>query len=172
MEDLVSMKRELKIMHACELGAVGVYRGHKCVARYVFRQALVDLDKMRSHEINHVLVFRQLLNSQRENPCSLYQLFFLGGLIYGVAVGLLGLRAIGESTRTIEAIVVHELDCSLDQLSEYKEISEVIQKVRIDELSHQNSGTYLVGDGYLLSGIVSTVATKSAYLAKYFASVL
>ena len=49
-------------MHACELGAVGVYRGHKCVARYVFRQALPEIDDMRSHEINHVDIFRQLLD--------------------------------------------------------------------------------------------------------------
>jgi demethoxyubiquinone hydroxylase (CLK1/Coq7/Cat5 family) len=39
--------KELKIMHACELGAVGVYRGHKCVARHVFRQAAEELDHMK-----------------------------------------------------------------------------------------------------------------------------
>ena len=56
----MSIEKELRIMHACELGAVGVYRGHKCVARYFFRANLSYLDNMRFHEKDHASIFRDL----------------------------------------------------------------------------------------------------------------
>jgi ubiquinone biosynthesis monooxygenase Coq7 len=165
-------EKELKVMHACELGAVGVYRGHKCVARYVFRQALAELDKMRSHEKNHVGIFRNLLDDRKLKPCVAYPLFFWGGLFYGVFVGLLGLRAIGESTKTVESIVVKELGDSLVELAHDKEIVRVIQEVKIDEMNHQSVGAEYSGESSRFLGFVSRIAKNGAYTAKYFASIL
>jgi len=39
----MNIEKELRIMHAYELGAVGVYRGHKCVARYFFAPVFLNL---------------------------------------------------------------------------------------------------------------------------------
>jgi len=159
-------------MHACELGAVGVYRGHKCVARYVFRQAIPELDDMRSHELNHVDIFRRLLAERNGQPCFAYRGFFWGGLIYGVAIGLLGLKAIGESTRTIESIVVRELDIAMVALEHEDAIVRVLQQVKTDELEHQSAGDDLAGNAYKLSGFVAKIATTGAYSAKYLSSLL
>ena len=159
-------------MHACELGAVGVYRGHKCVARYVFRRAIPDLDDMRSHELDHVDIFRRLLDDRASKPCFGYRGFFWGGLIYGVAIGLLGLRAIGESTRTIESIVIVELDIAMQTLAYDETIVEVLQGVKQDEMEHQTAGDDLAGKQYWLSGFVAAIATAGAYSAKYLSSKL
>lgn len=159
-------------MHACELGAVGVYRGHRCVARYIFRQALYELDEMRSHEQNHVEIFRGLLDDRKASPCFAYKIFFFGGLFYGVIVGLLGLRAIGESTKVVESIVIHELNVAAKKLSHDECLVEVIQKIRIDEVSHQKTGVQLLGHSYSLSRIVTKLATVSAYTAKNLAYLL
>lgn len=35
------INHELKVMHACELAAEGVYRGHKCVARCFFLELIL-----------------------------------------------------------------------------------------------------------------------------------
>ena len=60
----MNIEKELRIMHACEMGAVGVYRGHKCVARYFFRKNLADLDNMRFHEKDHAAIFSSLLKER------------------------------------------------------------------------------------------------------------
>ena len=71
----MSIEKELRIMHACELGAVGVYRGHKCVARYFFRTNLAELDNMRFHEKDHAEIFSSLL--KKEMPaCALLTSYF------------------------------------------------------------------------------------------------
>jgi ubiquinone biosynthesis monooxygenase Coq7 len=57
----MSIEKELRVMHACELGAVGVYRGHKCVSRYFFRANLSDLDSMQFHEKDHASIFKNFL---------------------------------------------------------------------------------------------------------------
>jgi len=172
MDESQLISKEIKIMHACELGAVGVYRGHKCVARYVFRQAIPELDDMRSHEVNHVRIFRQLLDDRKSRPCFAYQVFFWGGLFYGVLIGLLGLKAIGQSTNTIESIVIKELDTALETLSFDESIVDVIQQVKIDEMSHQSTGSEIAGERFMLSGLVVKLATAGAYTAKNLASVL
>ena len=172
MADQKTIIRELRIMHACELGAVGVYRGHKCVARYVFRRAIKELDVMRSHERNHVNIFLQLLKDRKARPCIGYNAFFWGGLLYGVLVGLFGLRAIGESTKTIESIVLKELDDTLLTLSNDDVIANVIREVKSDELNHQNAGIGFVGESYALSKAISKIAKSGAYTAKYAASIL
>ncbi|MCD8523859.1 MAG: demethoxyubiquinone hydroxylase family protein [Saccharospirillaceae bacterium] len=168
----MSIEKELRIMHACEMGAVGVYRGHKCVARYFFRKNLAELDNMRFHEKDHAAIFSSLLKERNARLCLGHQLFFLGGLIYGVAVGFLGLRAIGTSTYTIERIVDEEFDIALPKFYREKTISDKIRAVQLEEKEHRDSGLELAGEQYFLSGFVETIAKTGAYTAKFLASSL
>lgn len=168
----MSIDKELRIMHACELGAVGVYRGHKCVARYFFRANLSDLDNMRFHEKDHVSIFRGLLKERNARFCFAYQLFFIGGLFYGVTVGLLGIRAIGASTYTIEEIVNKEFELALLKLENDRAICTKIRAIQLEEQQHRDSGKELSGSHYALFGVVKRIAKAGAYTAKYFASSL
>jgi ubiquinone biosynthesis monooxygenase Coq7 len=168
----VSIEKELRIMHACELGAVGVYRGHKCAARYFFRATISDIDDMRSHEKNHASIFSNLLKERNGRLCFGHQLFFVGGLFYGVIVGLLGLKAIGTSTYTIEGIVNDEFDLALEKVKSDSTICNEIRAIQVEEQEHRDSGKELAGGNYLLSGVVTRIAKSGAYTAKHLASLL
>lgn len=168
----MSIEKELRIMHACELGAVGVYRGHKCAARYFFRATLSDLDDMRSHEKNHASIFRSLLKERNGRLCFGHQLFFVGGLFYGVLVGLLGLKAIGTSTYTIEGIVNDEFDLALEKVKSDSTICSEIRAIQVEEQEHRDSGKELAGEKYFLSGVVTRIAKLGAYTAKHIAAFL
>jgi len=100
------------------------------------------------------------------------QLFFWGGLFYGVFIGIFGLKSIGISTSSIESIVVHELDLVLDKLDDKSPLYGVIQQVKLEELEHKDSGKNLAGKNFWLSSFVSKFSRFSAYSAKTLASVL
>lgn len=168
----MNINNELKIMHACELGAVGVYRGHKCVARYFFRTNLAELDSMRFHERSHAEIFANELANRGARTCYLNKLFFWGGLFYGVFIGLLGLKSIGISTSTIETIVVHELNEVLEGIDSTSELYSTIKNVQLEEMAHKDSGKELAGEGFWLTSFVSNVARVGAYTAKNLASIL
>lgn len=163
---------ELKIMHACELGATGVYRGHKCVARYFFRTNLDELDSMRFHEKSHAEIFKRELQIRNARTCYASQIFFWGGLFYGVFIGLFGLKSIGTSTSTIESIVVYELDQVLNSLDPSASLYAVIDGVKLEELEHKDSGLNLVKGSFFLEGFISTIARLGAYSAKHIADLL
>jgi ubiquinone biosynthesis monooxygenase Coq7 len=164
--------KELRLMHACERGAVGVYRGHKCVARYFFRSNLNQIDSMRDHESDHATIFENLLVNRNGRLCYGHQLFFWGGLFYGVLVGFIGLRAIGISTYTIENIVDHEFDIALEKLKGDSELYNQIKIVQLEEREHRKTGEELAGSRLMLAGFIQRLAKAGAYTAKYMASIL
>lgn len=168
----MKINNELKIMHACELGAVGVYRGHKCVARYFFRTNLAELEHMRFHEKSHAEIFQRELTNRGARTCRMSQIFFWGDLFYGVFVGIFGLKSIGISTNTIESIVVHELDKVLKLLDKNSELYGTIKKVQLEELEHKDAGKHLSEETFWLTNIISRLARYGAYTAKNLASVL
>lgn len=168
----MNLNKELRVMHACELGATGVYRGHQCAARYFHRHSLAELGQMKTHEKEHASIFRELLKSRESRLCLGYPLFFWGGLIYGVVIGLLGLKAIGTSTYTIETIVDKEFDIALAKLNSYPSICKTIRQVQLEERQHREAGSAMATHNNLLSKLVEKIAQLSAYTAKGMASIL
>ncbi len=169
---MTKINNELKIMHACELGAVGVYRGHKCVAKYFFRANLAELDGMRFHEKSHSEIFKNELKHRNGRVCRMSQIFFWGGLFYGAFIGMFGLKSIGVSTSTIESIVVHELNEVLKTLDSESQLYLTIKQVQLEELEHKESGKSLSGEDYLFEKFIARFAKLGAYTAKNLASVL
>lgn len=96
----------------------------------------------------------------------------MGGLFYGVFIGLFGLKSIGTSTNTIESIVVYELYGVLQHLDKGTCLYKVIKKVQLEELEHKDSGRNLAGDNFTLARLVSKCAKLGAYSAKRLASIL
>lgn len=166
----MSIEKELRIMHACERGAVGVYRGHKCAARYFFRSTIPALEEMRFHEKDHAQIFKDLLKSRNARLCYGHPLFFFGGLVYGVFIGLFGRRAIGVSTQTIENIVNTEFNIALEKFKTEVQIYNQILAIQQEELHHQSTGERLAGNSYFLSRTISKVAMAGAFTAKFLAS--
>lgn len=168
----MNLDKELRIMHACEVGATGVYRGHKCIARYFFSSSIPDLDKMRFHEKDHTSIFMKLLIDRNARACIAYKLFFFAGLIYGVLVGLLGIKAIGASTSAIEEIVNIEIEIALEKFKSEPHTCELLRAIQLEEKQHQDSGEKLVGCSYALYKPVQSIAKAGAYTAKNLASLL
>lgn len=168
----MSLDKELRVMHACEVGATGVYRGHKCIARYFYRSSIADLDNMRLHEKDHSSIFMGLLAHRKIRPCFAYKLFFLGGVVYGALVGLLGIKAIGASTSAIEGVVNIEIEAALEKFKDEPRICELLRAIQLEERQHQESGENLAGIDYVLHRPIQRIARVGAYAAKKIALLL
>lgn len=169
---MADLAKELRVMHACEIGAVGVYRGHRCIARYFFRTRLEDIDSMRYHEREHSEVFSKLLSERNFRQCHFSFLWFWGGLLYGVLIGVFGLKAIGKSTVTIENIVDHEFDNTLDAIKEWPELCAIIRTIQFEERDHKAKGEGFSGGDVFEKSVIKSLAKAGAYTAKYLAEVL
>ncbi|MDP3847171.1 MAG: demethoxyubiquinone hydroxylase family protein [Pseudomonas sp.] len=169
---MIDLAKELRVMHACEKGAIGVYRGHKCVARYFFRAKLEELDCMRFHEREHSEIFARLLREYGFRQCYLAFLWIYGGLFYGVFVGAFGLKAIGRSTATIEDIVDREFDNSLKQIQQWPAVCDIVRAIQIEEREHKASGELFAGDTIEAKSIIVNIARAGAYAAKHLAETL
>ncbi len=164
--------QELRVMHACENGAIGVYRGHKCVARYFYRKQIEKLDEMRLHEKGHANIFQGLLKEYGSRKCYLSSLWFFGGLLYGVAIGAFGIKAIGISTLTIEKIVDSEIEVSINNLKEYPNVCKILRNVQIEEREHAACGEVFSNCAGIERSKIATVARLGAYAAKNMAILL
>ena len=49
------IETQLRIIHACEKGATGVYYGHRIIAKLFFRDMITTLDEMHRHETERTL---------------------------------------------------------------------------------------------------------------------
>lgn len=103
------IETQLRIIHACEKGATGVYYGHRIIAKLFFRDMITTLDEMHRHETEHFYLFGNFL-AQYKNSVALPSLLWcVGGILYGLLIGLFGRNAIWVSTASIENIVNKEL---------------------------------------------------------------
>jgi demethoxyubiquinone hydroxylase (CLK1/Coq7/Cat5 family) len=57
-------RRHLRVMHACEKGATGVYWGHRAVARVCFPDLVPELSVMHGHEVEHFAAFGRLMRAR------------------------------------------------------------------------------------------------------------
>jgi demethoxyubiquinone hydroxylase (CLK1/Coq7/Cat5 family) len=53
--------RQLRVIHACEKGATGVYWGHRLVASLLNRDVVPVLTQMHAHEMEHFALFGDIL---------------------------------------------------------------------------------------------------------------
>lgn len=164
-----NVNQHLRIMHACEKGATGVYYGHRLVAALFYRDLITALTDMHTHEMEHYNIFSALMKSRGAKGVFLPVAWCGGGIIYGVFTALLGRNAIWKSTATIEAIVEKELIEAADSLkNDYFEIYTAIHKILIDEIQHKEAGEAYNGQGRF-DYAVSQTATYVAVLAKKLA---
>ncbi|WP_016954573.1 demethoxyubiquinone hydroxylase family protein [Catenovulum agarivorans] len=131
--------KQLKIMHACEKGATGVYYGHRLVAKLLYQDIIPELDEMHRHEVEHYKIFGQYI-AQRKFSSVLFPTLWCGtGILYGLVVGILGRNAIRVSTSTIESIVDKEMTLSIQTLMPIRpELANEVSKILEDEREHQS----------------------------------
>lgn len=162
--------RHLRIMHACEKGATGVYWGHRLVASMFFRDIVPQLVEMHGHEVEHFAVFGRLMRARAVRPVVGPFLWCAGGIAYGVLTALGGRRAIWRSTAVIEGIVERELIEAVHFFKERdSEVYRAIVTILEEEIAHKNQGEANSPGEQSLDKIVTPLAKAGALASKGFA---
>lgn len=172
-EDRRIADRHLRVMHACEKGATGVYWGHRMVASMFFRGIVPQLSEMHAHEMEHFAIFGNLMKSRGVRPVLAPVLWCAGGIVYGVATAMAGKRAIWKSTAVIETIVEREM---LEAAAFFKthdpEIHAAIHRILVEELQHKQAGELQSQGVGALDAVVSSAAQAGATASKKLAEKL
>lgn len=105
--------RILKVNHAGEHGAIGIYSGQILMARLTAPRMLAELREFRSHERRHRAIFGAELVRRGRRRCRSYWLCGVGGFVLGVITGLLGSDAIAATTTAVESVVLQHLEHQL-----------------------------------------------------------
>lgn len=163
-------RRHLRVMHACEKGATGVYWGHRAVARVFYRDMLAQLDEMHGHEMAHYAMFGQLMRARGVRTVIAPVFWCAGGIVYGVLTALGGRRAVWRSTAVIEAIVERELQDAAQFFEQRDaEIHSAIVKIVAEEVAHKAAGEANSPGSAPVDGLVEPAARAGALASKALA---
>ncbi|MCX4029717.1 demethoxyubiquinone hydroxylase family protein [Endozoicomonas sp. SM1973] len=159
--------KQLKIMHACEKGATGVYYGHRLVAWVFYRDIIPDLNEMHRHEVEHFHIFGDYISKRKSSSVFLPTLWCGAGIVYGIFIGLLGKNAIWVSTSTIESIVDEEMTEAIEILSEVSpELAVEVSRIQQEEREHQSLAARNATHDTAVARAVSRVSYFCSYAAK------
>lgn len=142
--------RIIKVNHAGEHGAIGIYTGQIFIARLTAPKMVGELADFRSHERRHRAIFAAELARRGRARCRSYWLCGAGGFVLGAATGLFGRSAIAATTVAVESVVLRHLDHQLDLLRDrdphaVSAISSIVaeeQHHHDHSLSHVQVGTF------------------------------
>lgn len=142
--------RIIKVNHAGEHGAIGIYSGQILMARLTARHMIGELAEFRSHEQRHRAIFGGELHRRGQPRCRSYWLCGIGGFVLGAITGLLGANAIAATTVAVESVVLRHLDHQLATLSgkdpaAVHAISSIVAEERQhhdNSASHVRAGTF------------------------------
>jgi ubiquinone biosynthesis monooxygenase Coq7 len=163
-------RQHLRVMHACEKGATGVYWGHRAVASIFYRSLIPQLTQMHAHEVEHFALFGALMKRRGIRGVFAPVLWCAGGIIYGIATGIGGPRAVWKSTAVIESIVEKELlEAAQFFQSRDPETYALIQLILEEETEHKRLGEAQAPGQKQLDGLVSSAAHAGATASKKLA---
>lgn len=142
--------RILKVNHAGEHGAIGIYSGQILMARLTAPKMLAQLREFRSHERRHRAIFGAELERRGRRRCRSYWLCGIGGFFLGATTGLLGSSAIAATTTAVESVVLRHLKQQLVLLqgrdtAAVVAISSIVteeQQHHDQSLGHVQAGTF------------------------------
>jgi len=157
----------MRVNHAGEVAAQGLYQGHATVAR----DANIEKQMQRAadEEFDHLAWCEQRLAELDANPSRLSPVWYAGAFVIGAASGILGDRwSLGFIAETEKQVCAH-LDSHLDQLPDDDAKSRtIVTKMRDEEEEHGenaiNAGAVeLPGPVKRLMQLTAKVMTRTAY---------
>jgi ubiquinone biosynthesis monooxygenase Coq7 len=157
----------MRVNHAGEVAAQGLYQGHAAVARNA------DLEQQMQHaadeEFDHLTWCEQRLAELNASPSRLSPVWYAGAFVIGAASGVLGDRwSLGFIAETEKQVCTH-LDSHLERLPDEDAKSRaIIKKMRDEEEEHGetaiNAGAAeLPGPVQRLMQLTAKVMTRTAY---------
>lgn len=125
----------MRVNHAGEIAAQGLYHGQALVARDPGTRAM--LEQAAREETDHLAWCEQRLAELHERPSRLDPLWYAGSFAIGALAGLAGDRAslgfVAETERQVE----RHLDGHLAQIPEADARSRaILEQMRADEIAH------------------------------------
>jgi ubiquinone biosynthesis monooxygenase Coq7 len=125
----------MRVNHAGEVAAQGLYHGQALVARDPAVRAL--LEKAAAEETDHLAWCETRLRELHERPSLLHPFWYAGSFAIGVAAGLasdpVSLGFVAETERQVE----RHLDSHLEQLpAEDLRSRAILDQMRADERAH------------------------------------
>jgi 3-demethoxyubiquinol 3-hydroxylase len=132
-------ERIIKVNHAGENGAVGIYSGQIFMACVTARHMLSQLAEFRAEEQKHRSIFQAELQRRGRPRCRSYWLCGIGGYLLGLITGLLGGSAIAATTVAVESVVLKHLQHQLITLGDRDpEATAAISAIISEERQHHD----------------------------------
>lgn len=159
--------RLMRVNHAGEIAAQGLYHGHALMAKD--ENIKQNFNHSAEEEEAHLSWCEKRLDELQDRPSVFTPVWYLGSYAMGAAVGVLGDKwSLGFVSETEKQVVKH-LDKHLSRLPEDDIKSrEVLLKMREEEAMHdknaQAAGAYeLPQPAKTLMNAVSKIMTKTSY---------
>ena len=159
--------RLMRINHAGEVAAQGLYEGQSLTAR--LPEVRDKMERAAMEENDHLAWCENRLNELGSHKSLLNPLWYGGSLAIGALAGLAGDKwSLGFVTETENQVVRH-LDSHLKQLSEKDNKSRaILEQMKEDEGHHATAalhagGTELPKPIKQLMGLTSRIMTRTAY---------
>ncbi len=157
----------MRVNHAGEVAAQGLYQGHASVARDAATEQ--QMQRAAEEEFDHLAWCEQRLAELDAEPSRLSPLWYAGAFAIGAASGVLGDRwSLGFIAETERQVCTH-LDNHLDRLPDHDRKSRaIVQKMRDEEQEH-GENAIAAGAAQLpdpvqrLMQLTAKVMTKTAY---------
>ena len=157
----------MRVNHAGEVAAQGLYQGHATVARDPKIEQ--QMQRAADEEFDHLAWCEQRLAELNASPSLLSPLWYSGAFAIGAASGVLGDRwSLGFIAETEKQVCAH-LDSHLEQLPDNDAKSRAIVKKMRDEEEEHGENAIEAGAAELpdplqrLMQITAKVMTKTAY---------
>lgn len=159
--------RLMRVNHAGEIAAQGLYNGHSLMAKD--EKIKQNFNQSAQEEEAHLSWCEQRLDELQDRPSIFTPVWYLGSYAMGAAVGVFGDKwSLGFVSETEKQVVKH-LDKHLSRLPKDDIKSrEILLKMREDEAMHdknaQAAGAYeLPQPAKTLMNAVSKIMTKTSY---------
>jgi ubiquinone biosynthesis monooxygenase Coq7 len=157
----------MRVNHAGEIAAQGLYQGQAATARLDSVRAAMDT--AAEEENDHLAWCEQRLAELGSRPSILNPLWYAGSFVIGATAGVIGDKwSLGFVAET-ERQVVRHLESHLDRLpSDDGRSRAIVEQMKVDEEQHGSTaeeagGARLPAPVRSLMTVVSRVMTRGAY---------
>ena len=157
----------MRVNHAGEIAAQGLYQGHAAVARDP--EIAVQMNKAADEELDHLGWCEERLGELGSGPSNLRPVWYAGAWMLGAASGVLGDKwSLGFIAETERQVAEH-LSGHLDRLPENDAKSRAIVKQMRDEEEQHGANAKEAGAAELpgpvrrLMRLTAKVMTSTAY---------
>ena len=154
--------RIIKVNHAGEHGAIGIYTGQILMARITAPKMVTELREFRSHEQRHRAIFGAELERRGRRRCRSYWLCGMGGFALGAITGLLGCSAIAATTTAVESVVLRHLEHQITLLQGHDPAAiSAISSIVAEEQQHHDQSLGHVQAGTFWSRVLTPIVSAS-----------